>query len=294
MTSRTHQVWVPSDQGIRNAFGWCRRYRTPMELIEFMATIGPVVGDPFIVRLIATSVSQIGGMKPPERKIKHLDDLMSQVNFPPEVVRAIEDVVDRVSVPRDFFKLADRMVTPVNDITRAIQEALFVEPPESARQVRNSPIYRKCHEELMTSLIAIRDNLVRSISHNLVTYSLAPETTQQEMIESALKLYPEHSALLDMSARACGMILHHPDTWPQDEPTRMQLMALLNGAKAREAIVQEALDSDQFVSNARKLAAFLDDLIIEYCERTIAAGADDLTTLPFWTRVNQNTPVFEE
>lgn len=264
-----------------------------MELIEFMATIGPVVGDPTIVRHIATSVSQIGGMEPPERKIKHLDDLMSQVRFPPEVARAIEDVVDRVVVPREFFKLADRMVAPTKELRRAIREAILTESAassEAIKQVRNSPIYRKCHEELMTSLTTTRDNLVRSISHNLVTFSLAADISRQEMLDGALKLYPEYSALLDMSARACGMILHHPETWPQDEATRMRLMVLLNQAKAREATVQEALDKDQPVTNARKIAAFLDDLFIDYCERTIAAGANDLSALPFWVRVQQNTP----
>ena len=264
-----------------------------MELIEFMATIGPVVGDPTIVRHIATSVSQIGGMEPPERKIKHLDDLMSQVRFPPEVARAIEGVVDRVVVPREFFKLADRMVAPTKELRRAIREAILTESAassEAIKQVRNSPIYRKCHEELMTSLTTSRDNLVRSIGHNLVTFSLAPDTSRQEMLDGALKLYPEYSALLDMSARACGMILHHPETWPQSEATRMRMMVLLNQAKAREATVQEALDKDLPVSNARKVAAFLDDLFIAYCERTIAAGANDLSTLSFWVRVQQTAP----
>jgi len=260
-----------------------------MELIEFMATIGPVVGDPTIVRHIATSVSQIGGMEPPERKIKHLDDLMSQVRFPPEVARAIEDVVDRVVVPREFFKLADRMVAPTKELRRAIREAILAESSEAIKQVRNSPIYRKCHEELMTSLTTTRDNLVRSIGHNLVTFSLAADISRQEMLDGALKLYPEYSALLDMSARACGMILHHPETWPQDEATRMRMMVLLNQAKAREATVQEALDKDLPVTNARKVAAFLDDLFIDYCERTIAAGANDLSTLPFWIRVQETT-----
>ncbi len=259
-----------------------------------MATIGPVVGDPFVVRLIATSVSQISGMKPPERKIKHLDDLMSQVRFPPEVVQAIERVVDRVVVPRDFFKIADRMVTPPSDLTRAIREGIFIETPEAARQFRNSPLFRKCHEELLASLTTIRDDLVRSISHNLVTYSLAPESSREEMLQGALKLYPEYSALLDLSARACGMVLHHPDTWPQGEVTRFQLVTLLNEAKARDAAVQEALDSDRPVSNARKVTAYLDDLFIHYCERTIAAGANDLTTLPFWIQVHQNTPIPED
>lgn len=259
-----------------------------------MATIGPVVGDPTVVRMIATSVSQIGGMEPPERKIKHLDDLMSQVRFPPEVARAIEDVVDRVVVPREFFMMADRMVAPTNELARAIREAILTESAESSdavKKVRNSPIYRKCHEELMTSLTTTRDNLVRSISHNLVTYSLAADISRHEMLEGALKLYPEYSALLDMSARACGMILHHPETWSQGEATRMRLMLLLNEAKAREAIVQEALDNNQPVTNARKVTAFLDDLFIDYCERTIAAGANDLSTLPFWIRVPQNSPV---
>ena len=258
-----------------------------------MATIGPTVGDPFIVRLIATSVSQISGMKPPERKIKHLDNLMSEVNFPPEVAQAIERVVDRVVVPRDFFKLADQMVTPVSDLTRAVREGLYPPSPqatEAAKRLSASALSRKCRAELMTSLIAIRDNLVHSISHNLVTYSLAPDTSREEMLEGALKLYPEYSALLDMSARACGMILYHPETWPTADATRMQLMVLLNEAKAREATVQEALDSDQDVTTIRKMTAFLDDLFIDYCERTIAAGANDLSTLPFWIRVNQNTP----
>ena len=85
------------------------------------------------------------------------------------------------------------------------------------------------------------------------------------------------------------MILHHPETWPHSEATHMRLMVLLNEAKAREATVQEALDTNQPVSNARKVMAFMDDLFIDYCERTVAAGADDLSTLPFWIRVQENT-----
>ena len=141
-------------------------------------------------------------------------------------------------VPREFFKLADRMVAPTKELARAIREGILTESAESSeaiKQVRNSPIYRKCHEELMTSLTTTRDNLVRSISHNLVTFSLAADISRPEMLDGALKLYPEYSALLDMSARACGMILHHPETWPHDEATRMQLMVALNEAKARES-----------------------------------------------------------
>ena len=261
-----------------------------MDLINFMATIGPIVGDPVIVRAIATSVSQIGGMRPPERKIKHLDDLMSQVRFPPEVAREIERVVDLVVAPKEFFKVADQMVTPVKDLTRAVREPLFPVSAEAVKRFNSSPVSRKCFEEVMASLLAVRDNLVHSISHNLVTYSLAPDMAREEMLEGALKLYPEYSALLDMSAGVCGMVLHHPETWPQGEATRMQLMVALNEAKAREAIVQEALDTNQNVTNARKVAAFLDDLLIDYCERTIAAGANDLSALPFWIRVQQNAP----
>jgi hypothetical protein len=255
-----------------------------------MATIGPVVGDPFIVRTIAVAVVDISGMKPPERKIKYLDNLLSDINFPPEVAREINRIVDRIKPPPDFANLADRLVPPMSNLTGAILEPPFPVLEEARRQVVTSPVSRQAYDESVTAFQNLRDDLVRHISYGLVIHSVAPDPTRGELIDNAIERIPERLALLDLAAGIFGMTLHHPETWPKQQDTPLQLVATLNAAKARDTAVQKYVDDGNTITPARNLRAIVDDLVIDHCQRAISSGSRDLRTFAFWQQVMHNSP----
>ena len=291
MTSPRQELLMPTPGAIRNAFNSCGRRQTPNELVDFMATIGPTIGDPFVVRLIACEVARIASMKPPERKIKYLDNLFNTVNFPPTVAQEVNRAVDRVVVPPEFVFLAERIMPPLDNLTLPILEPPLPDSEKSSRQViMASPVSRRCYEELMEAFKAIRDNFVDSISTNLVVHSAAPDPLRADGLDNAVHLIREIIEVMHMAATACGMILHHPESWPSSQPTRLDLITMLNEAKAREAAVQEMLDAEQTVTPLRKITAIMDDLVIEYCEQTIKTGGRDLRTFPFWKKLNNDTP----
>ena len=293
MTSPRQKLRMPTPGAIRNAFNSCGRRQTPNELIDFMATIGPTIGDPFVVRLIAVEVARVANMKPPERKIKYLDNLFNTVNFPPKVAQEVNRAVDRVVVPPEFVMLAERIMPPLDNLTRPLLEPPLPASKKTSRQVMTSPVSRQCYDELMEAFKAVRDNFVDSISTNLVVHSVAPDPLRTDGLDNAVELIREIIDVMHTAATACGMVLHHPESWPSSRPTRLDLVTMLNEAKAREAAVQEMLDAEQTVTPLRKLTAIMDDLVIEYCERTIKSGGRDLRTFPFWKKVNNDTPAPE-
>ncbi len=286
----TRPLRVPTPADVRYAYGRCSRAIAPATVIDFMATIGPVVGDPFIVRTIAVAVVDISGMKPPERKIKYLDNLLSDINFPPEVAREINRIVDRIKPPPDFANLADRLVPPMSNLTGAILEPPFPVLEEARRQVVTSPVSRQAYDESVTAFQNLRDDLVRHISYGLVIHSVAPDPTRGELIDNAIERIPERLALLDLAAGIFGMTLHHPETWPKQQDTPLQLVATLNAAKARDTAVQKYVDDGNTITPARNLRAIVDDLVIDHCQRAISSGSRDLRTFAFWQQVMHNSP----
>ena len=286
----TRPLRGPTRNNVLQAYGSVTYADAPDALVDFMATIGPTIGDPFIVRTIAVAVADICGMQPPERKIEHLDRLLGDVNFPPEVAREINRVTDRVVVPSEFVDLAAKLVPPMHNLTGAVLEPPFPVPEGARLQVETSSTARLVYDEIITSFQSLHDDLVRHISYGLLIYSVAPSPTREEVAQNASERIPERLALLDLAAGVCGMTLHHPETWPEGT-NRMQLMTMLNEAKARDAAVQEYLDSGETITPVRNLMAIIDDLVIDYCQRAIRTRNRDLMPVAFWRQVLKNGPM---
>lgn len=280
---------VPTPDNFLYAFSRCSYSVAPDPIINFMATIGPEIGDPFIVRTIAVAVVDISGMKPPERKVKHLDKLLDEINFPPEVAREINRVIDLIELPPRLRDLADWLVPPLHNLAGAVLEPPFPVSDEARDQVANSPISQKVYEEVMASFHNRREEFVTHVGYGLLLHTVAPEPTRQKGVQNSIEHIPEHIALVDVAAGICGMTLHHPETW-RGRKSRMELVTMLNRARARDTAVQEVIDSGETITPVRNLTAIIDDLLIDYCQRTIKADNPDLTPLPFWRRLLGNTP----
>lgn len=287
MPSRPLRGPTPND--ILRAFSHCSYAVAPNAIIDFMATIGPEVGDPFIVRTIAVAVVDISGMKPPARKVKHLDNLLDDVNFPPDVAREINRVIDLIHLPSDLRDLADRLVPPLHNLAGAVLEPPFPVSDQARDQVANSPVSQKVYDEVMASFHTRREDFVTHVGYGLLLHTVAPEPTRRKGVENSIERIPEHIALMDLAAGICGMTLHHPETW-WGRKTRMELVTMYNHARARDTAVQEVVDSGETITPVRNLTAIIDDLVIDYCQRTMKADDQDLRPLPFWHQVLSNTP----
>ena len=290
---KNRPLWLPTEAGVANAYRSCSRSITPMVMLEFLTTIGPMIGDPFICRTIAVTLVNISGMHPPVRKIQHFDNLMQEVNFPPDVARVMNSMLDRIIPPSDFVRLADRLLTPMNNLTGALLEPPFPVSEEAAEWVRTDPVGIQAYDEAVTAIGNIRERFVRHVSYGLVMHTVAPDPTRDEIVKNAQEGIPEYLALIDMAAMMFGMILHHPDTWPKEPPEPLQAVTLLNEAKARDATVQAYIDEGNTISQGRKVLAMVDDLMIDHLERVVSSEESDLRTLPFWHRVRDNAPYVE-
>ena len=290
---KNRPLWLPTEAGIANAYRSCSRWITPAVMLDFMATIGPIVGDPFIVRTIAVTIVNISSMNPPVRKIRHLDMLLSDVNFPPEVSRAINSTLDRIIPPPDFVNLAERIITPMNNLTGALLEPPFPVPEGATERVMTDPVSRLAYDEAMTAFGNLRERFVRHVSYGLVMHTVAPDPTRDEIVTNAQEGIREHLAVMDMAAMMFGMILHHPDTWDETAVDPLRAVTLLNECKARDNTVQAYIDDGNTISQARKVLAMIDDLLIDHCERLVSSPDNDLSALPFWVRVRDNAPYVE-
>lgn len=286
-------LWLPTEAGIANAYRSCTRWITPPVMLDFMATIGPIVGDPFMVRTIAVTIVNISSMNPPVRKIRHLDILLGDVNFPPEVSRAINSTLDRIVPPPDFVRLAERIITPMNNLTGALLEPPFPVPEGSTERVMTDRVSRLAHDEAITAFGNLRERFVRHVSYGLVMHTVAPDPMRGEIVTHAQEGIREHLAVMDMAAMMFGMILHHPDTWDETAADRLRVVTLLNEAKARDIAIQEYIDEGNTISQPRKVLAMVDDLLINHCERLVSSPDSDLSAFPFWVRVHGNSPYVE-
>ena len=281
---------VPTDDHIRQAFGSLSRAETPDGLVDFMATIGPIIGDPHVVRIIAGTVVDISAMKPPERKIRFLDNLMETVNFPPEVAREINRMVDRVVVPKSFLDLAERLVSPMHNLAGGVLEPPFPVSEEAKQEVATGEVSRIVYDEVMACFQTLREDLLHHVANGFLIYTVSTLDMRDEVVENSVKGIPERLAVLDLVGVVCGMTLHHPETWPE-AATRQHLITMLNESKSRDTAIQAYSDDGGELTSARKVMAAIDDMIIDYCQRAIRSRNRDMRPVAFWRRVLHNSPL---
>ncbi len=260
---------VPTEAQIRRAFN---SYPSPpKELSRFMTAIYPVVDDVFITYTIATAVAQIASMGP-ARKIKHLDILLGEVNFPPSVAREINRTIDLVVVPPGYTRAAERLLPPLENLAGALTE------PDAA-------LPRQTYREVMQSFETIRADFVKYVSNGFVGFTVAHESWRERFLRSAVEKIPERIRNIDKIAAICDSVLQAPATWQEPAVTPMRLVAILNASKARDDEAQQLVDDGATLSAARAFLTIIDELIIDHCERDMKAGPPPSQTAAFWQQV---------
>lgn len=264
---------IPSESEIRRAF---ERWSCPPPVLRnFMLNIAPVVDEEFITSTIALAVVHIASMRP-DRKIKHLDILLDEVNFPWEVAEEINRVIDLVELPPEFYRAANRLVPPLENLTGAMRRP-------------RDPVPRQAYQEAMTSFGTLRDSFVKEIAFGFLSHTVAHETHQGHGMQRAVSQTTKRIRYLDNAAAICDFTLRS-SFWQRLRVTPVQVVTLLNAAKARDDVVQQLVDDNAPISDARYVLSILDDLIIDHCERAINAGSQQLQPFAFWEEALTNAP----
>ena len=265
---------IPSESQIRRAFN--RWDRPPPELLDFMFTIGPIVKDLFITHTIATAVTHIGSMQA-DRKIKYLDTLLEEVNFPREVAREINLVVDLVQPPLEYTRVAERLVPPLTNLTGAMAR-----PKDS--------VPHQAYQEAIISFSALRNQFVRELSYAFISHICAHPSQRERALEYAVERTIERVRTFDMAADVCDRTLRASAVWEKQAVAPLQVVTMLNASKARDAEVQQQVDDHVTIGLERSVLALIDDLIIAHCQRVISARSQRLQTLAFWEQVLKDAP----
>lgn len=269
----TRNLRIPPEAEIRRTFDRWRR--PPPVLRDFMHTIAPIVDNDFITCTIALAVTHISSMRP-ERKIQHLDNLLDEVNFPREVAREINNVIDHIEPPPEFYRVAQKFVPPLTTLTAAM------------RQPRN-PIPRQAHQEAVTSFTDIRNQFVKDLAYGFVSHTVAHESQREEGVQRAVDQIGKRIRRIDLASAVCDFTLRSP-AWQERTVTPLMVVTLLNAAKARDAEVQQKIDENIPISDARSVRAIIDDLAIAHCERAINTRSPHLQPFAFWEEATRNAP----
>ena len=277
---------LPTYAEVRQAFDAPREL--PAEVRQFMATIAPVLGRDSLAASTASLVVMIAAEEP-DRKVKRLDLLLSEINFPREVVREINTFVDHVSAPPEYRRIAERIVPPLENLTGAMLET---EPPFPVFKFTEpmSELQRLVYDEAMTSFVALRDDHVRTFTSFMFCNDMAPDFLRRQDTPKLIDHVIKRIEYLDFAAGICGVTLQNPYTWEENKVDRMKVIATLNDCQTRADAMQEMVDNDVDVSPARHVLAIVDDLIIDYCQRAVRLRSRDVRPLAFWLRVLGNSP----
>ena len=265
---------IPEESEIRRAFN--RWDRPPAELLDFMFTIGPMVGDTFIIHTIAEAVAHIGSMRN-DRKIRHLDNLLSEVNFPRRVAQEINRVIDLVEPPLQYLRAADRIVPPLANLTGAMTRP-------------KNPVPLEAYREAIISFRTLRDQFVQELGYAFVSHIVAHPSHREPALEYAVTQIIERVKNLDRTASVCDFTLKSAGAWETRKVAPLLVVTLLNSCKARDDEVQQMIDNHEPVSAERNVLAIVDDLIIAHCERAITTRSQRMQPFAFWEEVLNNAP----
>ena len=259
---------LPSDAQIRRTFQ--RRQSPTPELHQFMRTIAPMVKNRMITYIIASSASYIGAMGP-ERRARHLANLMESVNFPQDVARELRQAVEQITTPEEYLRDADRLAPSLENLTAA-----FVAPEDDAPR-------QQVYDEVMEAFDGSRQHLVREIARALVGYGVTHESMRERYLHNAAATLPSRMRGIDVAAQICNEVLHdNPAAWQERRLTPAQVARLQSEARTRDDEVQKIIDEDHDVEPNRYVLAIIDEMIMGHCERAIAARSRHLAPFAFW------------
>ena len=279
---------VPAPSDIRSIFDEPRQ--PPKALRDFMQTAAPIIKDVFITGVAASVVASIAASSPGMR-IKRLDKLTSEVNFPPALSSEVARTADRLRAPREYVEAAERMVPPLENLAGGLLET---GPPFPVFRFEEpmSPEQAGAYRESMTSLDRVRKEFVRHVCYSLIADSVSPRTQRDDNIERFTKYAIEGIECFDVAANICGVTLHNQSTWQWEKADQKNLIFTMHRCEARDLQMQELVLQEKIISPARNVLSIIDDSIIDYCKRTIKARptARNYFALAYWRQVLANTP----
>ena len=282
---------IPAPSDIRRAYDEQRQ--PPKALRDFMRAAAPLIEDGFITEIAASVVASIAA-SPPGMRIKRLDKLMSEVNFPPALAREVSRTADRLNAPQEYVEAAERLVPPLENLAGALLET---GPPFPTFRFEEpmSPEQEGAYRESMTSMDKVRKEFVHHVCFSLIVDSVAPRSQHEDNIERFTKYIIEGVERFDAAASICGVTLHNPSTWQWDKADQKNLIFTMHQSEARDLQMQELMLQERVISPARNVVSIIDDSIIDYCKRTIKArpSARNLTAMAYWRQVLANTPAVQ-
>ena len=278
---------LPTYSEVRQAFDAPREL--PADVRKFMATIAPMLGKESLAQSTASLMAMVASEQP-DRKVKSLDKLLGEINFPREVIREINTFIDHVSAPPEYRRIAERIVPPLENLTGAMLET---EPPFPVFKFTEpmSELQRLVYDEAMTSFVALRDDHVRTFTSFMFCNDMAPDFLRRQDTPKLIDHVIKRIEYLDFAAGICGVTLHNPYTWEDIPVDRMKVIATLNDCQSRADVLQHRVDNHLDVVPHRHVLGIIDDAIIEYCQRTVRLRSEDLRPLAFWQRVLHNSPL---
>ena len=277
---------VPPAAQIRRIFE--QHHELHPALRQFRTTVASIVESDFTADLLTVTVAEIAGLKP-QHKIKRLDQLMSEVNIPPDVARAMQETVEQVTAPPECVAAAERILPPLTNLAGALLET---GPPFPTFRFEGpmSPQQQAAYRESLNSLQVVREEFLHSLSYAFICIAAAPAAQRGENLRIIIQRIIDGIKQFDLAASICGVTLHNPQTWRWSQNNRMQLVKVLGECRARDTVMQRMNDDGQNASPARRVVAIIDDAVIAYCERTMKADTADLTPLAYWRQVLGNSP----
>ncbi len=268
---------IPTKARLRREF--LKRKLPIPELLSFMEFVANREKSIFFAYTLASELSRIATMRS-DLKIKYLDNLMEEVNFPRWMREEINLVIDLIEPPPDYVEAAERVITSLANLT-----GVMVRP-----NARREPVRAGVHQDVVAAFQTVRGRFVYDVAHAFIGYSAAHISVEEEFLDFAITRIIERLEEFGRIAVMCNDALQTNTGWLEETATRVQVIGLLNESKVRDKAVQDRVDNQEEVGRERIILATIDELIITHCEQAMLERTNELQTIAFWREVLMQAP----
>ena len=268
---------IPTKARLRREF--LKRKLPIPELLSFMEFVANREKSIFFAYTLASELSRIATMRS-DLKIKYLDNLMEEVNFPRWMREEINLVIDLIEPPPDYVEAAERVITSLENLTGVMVQ------PNAGRE----PVRAGVYQDVVAAFKTVRGRFVYDVAHAFIGYSAAHISVEEEFLDFAITRIIERLEEFGRIAVMCNDALQTNTGWMEETVTRVQVIGLLNESKVRDKAVQDRVDNQEEVGRERIILATIDELIITHCEQAMLERTNELQTIAFWREVLKKAP----